>query len=449
MRTFLSGDGLEIHKLLAATRGAPREHVDAQVFQVACVDINSDGFLAQVRAWAHGAGAQASESQLVLCVQVLLQSRTMPGVAGELLSPVDPISDTQVLGRVAAFAEEVQLSALLFLADALRKGQPADALHLVRIALDDRFAPVLSCKLPGPAPAMVGLFLMALQAGVESGRVKELIRLHRLSPDAADSLNWPWPVRIHTLGRFSVLCDNEPLEFSSKSPRKALELLQSLIANGGREVSPLLIIRNLWPDEAGGDMKNLFDNTLHRLRKLMGPVEVIKLRNGKLTLDPATCWVDAWAFQRLTGAILTAGTPTDATQIVALQRDAMAALRLYSGHFLQSEGDDSPWVLAYRDRVKSRYLRMVWALGTRFEQLGQWHLSIEIYERALEVDNLIESLYRQLMLCHQQLGEHAEVLRVYRRCRELLSIVLGLAPSERTETIRQASLRADRGRTTV
>jgi len=105
--------------------------------------------------------------------------------------------------------------------------------------------------------------------------------------------------------------------------------------------------------------------------------------------------------------------------------------------------------VAYRDRVKSRYLRLVRALGTRLEQVGQWGMAIEIYERALEVDNLTESLYRQLMLCHQQLGEHAEVLRVHRRCRELLSIVLGLAPSERTETVRQASLRADRVRTPV
>lgn len=448
MRTLLSGNGLETHTLGSAIPGARKEPIDAQGPQVAFVDTNSDLFVRKMEAWARGAGVEANKSQFALCVQVLLQSGTLPRVTGEPLLSMDSISDAKVLGCVAAFAEEVQISALLFLADALREGRPLDALHLLRMALSDRFAPMLSSKLPGPTSAMVRLFLLALQAGDESGRVKELIRLHRLSPEAADSLNWPWPVRIHTLGRFSVLCNNEPLEFSGKSPRKALELLQSVIANGGRDVSPQLIIRNLWPDEASGDMKNLFDNTLHRLRRLMGPVDVISLRNGKLTLDPSTCWVDVWTFQRLTGAILTAEAPTDATQIMALQRDALAALRLYSGHFLQSEGD-VPWVLAYRDRVKSRYLRLVRALGTRLEQVGQWGMAIEIYERALEVDNLTESLYRQLMLCHQQLGEHAEVLRVHRRCRELLSIVLGLAPSERTETVRQASLRADRVRTPV
>lgn len=377
---------------------------------------------------------------------MFVQSWIVPGVAVESLPPVDQLSDVRALGCVAAFSEEVQVIALLFLAEDLREGQPAAARRLFRLALGDRFAPFLSCRLLGPASAIARLFTLALEAGVEVKRVKELIRQLRLSPAAADSLNWPWPVRIHTLGRFSILCDNVPLAFSGKSPRKALELLQSLIANGGRDVSLRLLMRNLWPEEAGGDMKNLFDNTLHRLRKLMGPVDVIQLRNGKLTLDPSMCWVDAWTFQRLTGAFLAADVPTDAVQIAALQRDALAALRLYSGHFLQSEGDE-PWILAYRDRIKSRYLRLVRALGSRLEHLGQWGLAIEIYERALEVDNLTEVLYRQLMLCHQQLGEHAEVLRVYRRCRELLSIVLGLVPSERTESVREASVLASRGRT--
>ena len=440
-------DTPNIHTLGRDDLGAQRKGMDGQLPLLAFLDSNADLFKERMMAWAKEAGAEACFSQLALCAETLLQSKALTGVMGEPQGPEDQSFDTRALLCVAGFDEEVQVTALLFLAEALREGQPGIALYLIRMALSDRFAPFFSGNLPGPASAMVRLFSLALEAGVGSDRVRELIRLHRLCPDAAGSLHWPWPVRIHTLGRFAVLCENAPLEFSGKSPRKALQLLQAVIANGGRDVPHELIIRNLWPDEAGGDTKNLFDNTLHRLRRLLGPVDVIMLRNGKLTLDPCACWVDAWTFQRLTRAVLTVGVPSDATQIVALQRDALAALRLYSGHFLQSEGDD-PWMLAYRDRIKSRYLRLVRTLGTWLEQMGQWGLAIEIYERGLEVDNLTESLYRQLMLCHQQQGEHAEALRVYRRCRDLLSIVLGLAPSERTETVREASLRADRGRLT-
>lgn len=445
VRKLLAGDELDVPAPVPGAVGTATAFQDGNLSQLAFVHGDPARFNACMVAWAGGAGARGREAELSLCVQTFVRSWAVPGEAGEPLPAADQVSDTRALGSVATFAEEAQVMALLFLADALRERQPAVAQRLLRLALGERFAPCLSHKLPGPAPAMTRLFSLALEEGVEVERVKALIRQHwpPPPPDAAESLNWPWPVRIHTLGRFAVLCDNAPLAFSGKSPRKALELLQALIANGGREVSLPLLIRNLWPDEDGGDMKNLFDNTLHRLRKLMGPVEVIQVRNGKLTLDPSTCWVDAWAFQRLSGAFLAADAPTDAARGRALQRDALAALRLYSGHFLQSEGDE-PWVLAYRDRIKSRYLRLVRALGGRFEQLGQWDLAIEIYERALEVDNLTEALYRQLMLCHQQLGEHAEVLRVHRRCRELLSIVLGLAPSERTESVREASVRASR-----
>jgi LuxR family maltose regulon positive regulatory protein len=40
-----------------------------------------------------------------------------------------------------------------------------------------------------------------------------------------------------------------------------------------------------------------------------------------------------------------------------------------------------------------------------------------------------------LIECHLARGEQAQALKAYRRCRELLSIVLGLKPSARTEAL--------------
>ena len=56
---------------------------------------------------------------------------------------------------------------------------------------------------------------------------------------------------------------------------------------------------------------------------------------------------------------------------------------------------------------------------------------------ALEVDNLAEAVYRRLMVCQRELGDPAGALTTYRRCRELLSIVLARTPSAETEAIRQ------------
>ena len=57
-------------------------------------------------------------------------------------------------------------------------------------------------------------------------------------------------------------------------------------------------------------------------------------------------------------------------------------------------------------------------------------------ERALEQDNLAEAIYRRLMICQREQGDAAGALTTYRRCRELLSIVLSRRPSAETEALR-------------
>jgi DNA-binding SARP family transcriptional activator len=55
----------------------------------------------------------------------------------------------------------------------------------------------------------------------------------------------------------------------------------------------------------------------------------------------------------------------------------------------------------------------------------------------LERDNLAEAVYRRLMVCQRELGDAAGAMLTYRRCRELLSIVLGRAPAAETEAVRR------------
>ena len=85
-------------------------------------------------------------------------------------------------------------------------------------------------------------------------------------------------------------------------------------------------------------------------------------------------------------------------------------------------------------------MRAVTTVGTDLEQLQQWDAAAALYARALELDNLTETLYWRLMIFYRELGETAEALKVYRQCRDLLLIVLSLKPSADTEAI-HATLR--------
>lgn len=234
-------------------------------------------------------------------------------------------------------------------------------------------------------------------------------------------------IRVYTLGRFSLVSHGRPVAFTGKSPRKPLELLQALIALGGRDVHLSILMDAVWLDESSANRRKLVDNTIHRLRKILGDDQAIEVGNSKLTLSAQRCWVDAWVFDRMASELLVDSR--------AIDHKAKAIVDLYRGHFLDRE-PALPWLIRYRDRLQSRYQRLVLAYGSGLEAAGEWAAAIETYQRALEVDNLAESFYRRLMACHLQSGEHAESLRVYRRCRDLLSIVFGVKPSPETEVLR-------------
>jgi DNA-binding SARP family transcriptional activator len=93
------------------------------------------------------------------------------------------------------------------------------------------------------------------------------------------------------------------------------------------------------------------------------------------------------------------------------------------------------WAIAVQDRWRERFVRSVALLGQRAERTGRPEAAIALYRAALEQDNLAEEIYQRLIECHIARGESAQALNAFRRCRELLSIVLGLKPSARTEAL--------------
>ncbi|HKC44669.1 MAG TPA: bacterial transcriptional activator domain-containing protein [Burkholderiales bacterium] len=277
---------------------------------------------------------------------------------------------------------------------------------------------------------MSRLAAVAIAEGIEPDYVRGLVAARSLPPD--DSLApdaWPWPLRIHALGRFEVVRDGAPLAFRGKAQKKPLELLKALVSLGGDGVEASRLAAILWPDAFGDAAKVSFDSTLYRLRKLLGVESALVLNEGKLSLDPRQCRVDVWVFERVAREADSIGAADDPAAVARRLLDA------YPGHFLAAD-EDQPWLMGLRDRLRSKLVRTVLALGRRLQAAGRGEDAIALYQRALELDNLAEDLYRQLMLCYRELGRPAEALRTYRRCRELLSVVLGLQPSAETEAVR-------------
>ena len=282
---------------------------------------------------------------------------------------------------------------------------------------------------------MERLCAFALERGIEADYVKRLIARRGLQAPAQDIAEWPWPLRVFTLGSFSLERNGEPIHFEGKVPKKPLEMLKALIAHGGREVSNETLCAALWPDAEADAADNAFGITLQRLRKLLGDEQAVNQHGGKLTLDSRRCWVDAWALQdvleRAEAMLRTRHADSDLEAVAERIRE------LSRGAFLANEREQ-PWLLPLRDRLKARVTRVVLSLGQGLEQAGKAEAAIELYRRALEQDNLAEELYRRVITCHAKLGQRAEAMATYRRCRELLSVVLGIQPSAETEQLFRA-----------
>jgi LuxR family maltose regulon positive regulatory protein len=264
----------------------------------------------------------------------------------------------------------------------------------------------------------------ALEQGIEAEYVRELIRTRGLVPPGQQHPeSWPWPVRIYTLGRFSIVINDKPVELSGKAKTKVNEMLKAIIAFGGHDVAEQHISDLLWPDAEGDSARASFKVTLHRLRKLLG-TDVLKLHDGRLTLDERYIWLDIWSFERLLGVLEKSGDD----ELSALENEVIDR---YHGGFMLDEA--AAWTLSTRERIRGKYLRVIGQAAERLSLLGQWEAAITCYEKALETEPLAERFYLGLIGAHYQLGQKAEAYLAYRHYRESLERELNIPPSPQIE----------------
>jgi len=293
----------------------------------------------------------------------------------------------------------------------------------------------------GPMPYCAGdmmsrLMLLALDHGIDPPFAQGIVRRYALPAPEGAGDRWPWPIRIRTLGRFAIERDGAPAAAPRKESRKPLDLLKLLIALGGEAVLVARLCAALWPEAEGDAARNSFDNALHRLRKLLGGDRHVQLRAGGLSLDATTCWTDLAALEACLAEVDSLAPDGDAVQTTTL---AERALALCQGEFLAGE-EDLPDVLVARSRMQARFTRQMAALGARLEGLSQHAEAALLYERVVEQQPLAEDTVRRLIVCLLALGQRAKAYEVYRRCRQQLSVVLGMRPAPETEAL-VASLR--------
>ncbi|MFQ5399236.1 MAG: BTAD domain-containing putative transcriptional regulator [Anaerolineae bacterium] len=130
------------------------------------------------------------------------------------------------------------------------------------------------------------------------------------------------------------------------------------------------------------------------------------------------------------------------------REDLSAATSLYTGHFLadfylEDSNEFEEWAEIRRQKYLRKTLDSLESLTTiaiRQQAYAEAHLQAE---RQLELDDLRESAYQQLMEVLARNGQRNEALAVYETCRRHFTEEMGMAPSARTTGIYEKILAGD------
>ena len=278
------------------------------------------------------------------------------------------------------------------------------------------------------------LLIWSYQQGIEKEYVKQSLNTLMMDgPDVIDiNTKVDKPVKISTLGDFTVQVGDQTLSYTRAGYSKPFELLKALISFGGRQVNRTKIIDTLWPDAEGDSARRNFDTTLHRLRKMLNHSKALVLHGSQLTLDPHYVWVDIWEFDRTIGQI-DGELHRMSSNPDLVQQLTHHVLKLYQGHFLHND-HVRPWTLSLREGLNARFSHMLMRLAKYWQKQDNNDLFIELLLRGVELDNTSEILYQELMKGYIKQGRMSDAAATYLRCRQALSTNLNVLPS--SETVR-------------
>ena len=105
-------------------------------------------------------------------------------------------------------------------------------------------------------------------------------------------------------------------------------------------------------------------------------------------------------------------------------------------------GEEGPWVTLKRSELRDVLVRAHECLSEPSIWLTEPEYAVKHAKEAVTLEPFRETSYQLLMRAHAAVGNRAEALRVYERCRSLLSEELGVPPSPQSEAVYLEILRS-------
>jgi TolB-like protein/DNA-binding SARP family transcriptional activator len=212
--------------------------------------------------------------------------------------------------------------------------------------------------------------------------------------------------------------------------RKTRGLLACLCLAQGERVSRGRLLGLLWDRSAEAQARMSLRQALSELNSIVNRhvPNLVEIDRDSVRLDIRRCWIDALA-------IIEASA--DATA------DTSNLVQPYSERLLEDLDGITPsfdqWLVAERTRFEDRVRKILEAeLDRLTEQNARPEVRAAAARRLINFEPTHEGAVRSLMLSFAQMGDRAQAIREFERCRQALQSMLDLPPSKETTGVYEA-----------
>jgi SARP family transcriptional regulator, regulator of embCAB operon len=252
------------------------------------------------------------------------------------------------------------------------------------------------------------------------------------------------PLRIYLTGRVLVEESGTVLINERRlMGRQGRLAFAYLVGERLRAVSRDELAEELWLGAVPPSWERSLSALISKLRALLAGADIPDVAlTGSFghyqLLLPADVWIDVEAASE---AIDRAESALRADKPRETWGWAQVAYQISSRRpFLTDE--EGPWVTLKRSELRDVFVRA----HERMSEPSIWHTepeyAVKHAKEAVALEPFRETSYQLLMRAHAAVGNRAEALRVYERCRRLLSEELGVPPSPQTEAVYLEILRS-------
>src|SRR6266446_3529889 len=212
--------------------------------------------------------------------------------------------------------------------------------------------------------------------------------------------------------------------------RKTRGLLAYLCLAQGARVSRSRLVGLLWDRSADAQARMSLRQSLSELNSIVNRhvPGLVEIDRDSVRIDVGKCWVDALA-------VLDASVDPTA--------DLSNLVQPYSELLLEDLDGITPsfdqWLAAERTRFEDRVRKILEAeLDRVIEQNARPEVRAAAARRLINFEPTHEGAVRSLMKAFAQMGDRAQAIREFERCRQMLLSVLDLPPSKETIAVYEA-----------